>query len=393
MSSELFDEIKRYVRFTDADAALLKSLGARLRPVFPEIVTEFYDRIVEHSHARAVLTDGHVQIDRLRVSLRGWLESLFGGAYDEPYYNSRAAIGRMHVRVRLPQHFMVTAMNVIRMRMLDHVESLPSSERRDARRAIEKILDIDLSIMLDTYREHVLDQLREAERERFEQRLIESKHLATIGQLAASLAHEIKNPLAGISGALQVIREGMEPEHAYHEVLAEALRQIDRLDEAVKDLLVFARPKPPTRERQSISALLQRSMLLIREETSVRGLKLQIEEAAQDVWAEVDEGQMQQVLANVLINALHACGPDGEIVCRLSENGDTIRLEVEDNGCGMNREVSERAFEPFFTTKARGTGLGLAICRRIVEAHDGRIWIEPRSPRGTRVVIELARTQ
>lgn len=389
MPEELFNDIRRYVGFTDADASHLVELGGYFGPRLTEIADQFYERLLSDPRARSVFTEGAAQMERQRRVFHLWLTDLFCGRYDVDYFMRRANIGRVHVRVKLPQHYMVTAMNVVRQALGERLAALKLPDEAAKRRAIGRILDIDLAIMLDTYREDLIGELREAEQEAYEHKLRESEHLATVGQLAASLAHEIKNPLAGISGALQVIRAGIPADHPHHEILHEALIQIDRLDSAVKDLLLFSRPKTPTRKSTSIRDMLHRSMILHRDDLARRGLAVHIEDSAGDVSAAIDEVQMQQVLANLLINAAQACGPGGQVTCRYAENGDKVRIEVEDTGLGMTAEVAARAFEPFFTTKAKGTGLGLAICQRIVEAHGGHITLESQRGVGTRAVIDL----
>jgi two-component system sensor histidine kinase HydH len=392
MSYAVFGEMKRYVGFTEEDAAHLRDVGPRMEPVFPSVVDAFYDRIRQDSGAKAVLTDDPERIQRLRGTFSAWLRELFSGQYDEAYFERRSAIGRTHVEVRLPQHYMFTAMSVTRTLLLVHMHSLRLKDLAAKALALNRLLDLDLAIMLDSYREDLIAQLRQVEQDRYEQRLSEAKHLATVGQLAASLAHEIKNPLAGISGALQIIGARLPSDHPHKEVLIEAQAQIERLDAAVRDLLVFARPTAPRRSPQSLPALVQRSVMLLQQEPAIRRLEVVMETPEDDLTASVDEMQMQQLLSNLFINAADACGPTGRVVCRLRDEGKTVAIEVEDNGTGMTPDVASRAFEPFYTTKARGTGLGLAICRRIVEGHEGEMRIETGMGRGTRVVIRLGKS-
>jgi signal transduction histidine kinase len=243
--------------------------------------------------------------------------------------------------------------------------------------------------MNGTYREDLVRQVEEVQHAKFEQRLSESEHLATVGRLAATLAHEIKNPLAGISGAIQILGAGLDEEHPHKEIISEALRQIDRLDAAVKDLLVYARPKPPSMRRVDLNLLLERVLILFHQEPAFREVSVHCEGLNGNHELQVDEVQIQQVVSNLMINAAHACEHGGEVCCRISRLKSSIRIVIEDNGTGMPSEVLSRVFEPFFTTKSRGTGLGLPICQRIVEAHGGTIDIVSELGKGSRVTVDI----
>lgn len=391
MAEALFSEMKAFVGFSEADAAALKSVKSQITPVLSDIVVGFYDQLLKNQGTRNVLLEGPGRLARLRVFLLEWLEQLFCGCYDFAYYETRARIGRTHVRVDLPQHYMFTAMSYIRLSLVRVIRGFGLENEMQVLGALHKLLDIELAIMNDTYREDYVDRIQAAERVQFEQRISESEHLATIGQLAASLAHEIKNPLAGISGAIQVLGAEMEDGHAHKEIIAEALRQIDRLDAAVRDLLLYARPQQPALQREDLGQILAHALILLRQEPAFRGLRVRCEGITMPHWVHVDGAQVKQVIVNLMINAAHACEEGGEIECRIESVSDSVRLVVEDTGCGIRPDVLTRVFEPFFTTKARGTGLGLAICRRIVEVHNGRIEIQSVPGRGTRVIVELPR--
>jgi len=389
MSEALFDDMKRYIGLSDSDAAILASLAGPLRPHFPAIVAEFYEVLQRHPHARAVLAAQPGRLERLRASLGVWLEELFSGTYDQAYFERRARIGRIHVQVGLPQHYMFTAMNVVRLALCDRIAGFGTGGAFRSMAAVHKLLDLELAIMNQTYREDLVLKMQAVEQANYERRIGESEHLATIGQLAASLAHEIKNPLAGISGAIQVLAGGLPSSHPHKPILDEALRQIDRLDSAVRDLLIYARPKAPEKSRTDLSQVVTQAATLLREEPSFRKVRVQVANHAAHQYVQADEAQMQQVMTNLLLNAAHACDGNGEIRIQLSPTVNGVRLEIRDNGGGMSPEVLKRAFEPFYTTKAKGTGLGLSICKRIVEAHNGQLTIESQAGRGTRVVIEL----
>jgi signal transduction histidine kinase len=389
MPSVLFEDMKRYVGFNEADILALTQLKPLLLPHLPTVVDVFYDTLARHPLAMAVFDGDAGRFERLKESLLLWLKEIFGGLYDDNYFDRRCKIGRTHVRVNLPQHYMFTAMNVIRRSLCDAINRLNLPDSGDKLASLHKLLDLELAIMNETYREDLITRLHEVERARHQAELTKSEHLAAVGELAASLAHEIKNPLAGISGAIQIFGDELDEGHPHKEIIVESLRQIDRLDAAVKDLLIYARPKPPVSAPVAIVQLLQRALVLLREEPAFRGVRVEFEEADQELVIRVDENLIQQVLTNLLINAAHACENGGTVKCRVASSKPRMQVIIEDNGTGMSREALDRAFEPFFTTKAKGTGLGLAICKRIVESHGGTITLESELGRGTRVTIDL----
>lgn len=389
MAADFLNDVKLYLGFGTQDAADLASLLPVLNPSLPDVVDTFYTSILRHPGAAAALTGGGPELHRLRQTLYAWLRELFCGVYDQRYFEQRCEIGRAHVRIELPQRYMFTAMNVVRLALVQKLEALrlPDSARKIA--ALHKILDLELAIMNETYREDVIKRVNEVQHALYEQKLSESEHLATVGQLAASLAHEIKNPLAGISGAIQVLGAGLDDRHPHKEIISEALRQIDRLDAAVKDLLVYARPKPPSTTRVNLNDLIERALILFRQEPAFRNVRVRCEGLNCEHEAQVDEAQMQQVLSNLLINAAHACERGGDICCRITRLESCFRIVIEDNGIGIPADILPRIAEPFFTTKSRGTGLGLSICQRIVEAHRGVMSFASEVGKGTRVTLEI----
>jgi len=389
MPAELFEEMKVAVGFSQADATALLDLAKPLSPFLRRIVDDFYENLLRDPRASAIIESGEQRLDGLRETLFNWLEELFCGHYGEAYFERRCSIGRSHVRVNLPPPYMFTAMNVIRLALVDRINQLdiPGTPRKIA--ALHKILDLELAIMNETYRENLIGRIKEIEHAQYQQKLSESEHLAMVGQLAASLAHEIKNPLAGISGAIQILGADLDEDHPHKEVITEVLRQIDRLDMAVKDLLIYARPKPPERARINLSNTLNRTLILLQEEPVFRNVHVICEGLDESHTVLADEAQIQQVFTNLMLNAAHACEQGGHIRCEIEQPDGSVRVIVEDDGAGMKSSVLERVFEPFYTTKARGTGLGLPICKRIVEAHDGRLDIRSTPGAGTRVTFDI----
>lgn len=376
MSGELFAQFQRFVDFTSEDKLALLQARERLRPFLESVVDRFYGSLLQDQEAKAILDAEPGRLERLRQYLCQWVDQLFCGEYDQPYFEQRSRIGRTHVRVDLPQHLMFFGMSVIRRELVRVIEAARLPNAAVVICAVHKLLDLELAVMNDSYREDFVDRTQAIERLQFEQRLGESEHLATIGQVAASLAHEIKNPLAGISGAIQVLGSELNEAHPHKPIIEEALRQIDRLDAAVKDLLLYARPQNPTVARCDLSEIVAESMILLRQEPAFQNVRIRCEGLTERHWGIVDSSQVKQIITNILINAAHACENDGDIDCALETDARVVRLRITDSGVGIRPEILARVFEPFFTTKARGTGLGLAICKRIIEAHQGVILIE-----------------
>lgn len=389
MPAELFEEMKAAVRFSQTDATALLDLAKPLSPFLRRIVDSFYENLLRDPRASAIIKSDERRLESLRETLHNWMEELFCGRYGEAYFEQRCNIGRTHVRVNLPPPYMFTAMNVIRLALVDRINRLdiPGTPRKIA--ALHKLLDLELAIMNETYREDLIGHIKEIEHAQYQQKLSESEHLATVGQLAASLAHEIKNPLAGISGAIQILGAGLGEDHPHKEIITEVLLLIDRLDMAVKDLLIYARPKPPERTRINLSNTLNRTLILLQEEPVFRNVHVICEGLEESHTVEADEAQIQQVFTNLMLNAAHACKQGGHVRCAIEHLDGAIRVIIEDDGAGMKPSVLARVYEPFYTTKARGTGLGLPICKRIVEAHGGVLDIQSEVGAGTRVTFDI----
>jgi len=229
-------------------------------------------------------------------------------------------------------------------------------------------------------------------RKRSEELLREQTALARLGQMAAVVAHEVKNPIAGIRGALQVIASRMSAEQPRDRaVVGDIIGRLDALNAIVEDLLLFARPRKIRAESVDIAALINNTADLLRRDPALAGVELRLNGAGSI--ARADREQLQIVFQNVLMNAAQAMGGRGAIDVTIV-NGDTnCRVSIADHGPGMPSEVRAKAFEAFFTTKHRGTGLGLPIANRIVEAHGGQMEIDTPASGGTVVTIVLPATR
>ncbi len=227
------------------------------------------------------------------------------------------------------------------------------------------------------------------ERDSIREELTRKESLAAIGEMAAAVAHEIKNPLAAINGAVSVIGRSFAPEDSRAGVVEEVQRQVRRLDETIRDLLNFARPMTPRPRDIELQPFLERILRGLREEPELKPQRLQTAVPA-GLTVHADPQLLENILVNLLLNAGQALGPRaGRIDLEAAEESGGIRIEVRDDGPGIPAEVLPSIFKPFFTTKSRGTGLGLSIVRKLAEAMGGRVGAESRPGGGATFTLRL----
>jgi two-component system CheB/CheR fusion protein len=225
------------------------------------------------------------------------------------------------------------------------------------------------------------------DRKRSEDRLREQEALARLGQMAAVVAHEVKNPIAGIRGALQVIGSRMAADARDKPVIGEIIARLDALNRIVQDLLVFARPRELKAEPTDLKTLISSTIDHLKRDPALAGVAIEV--AGNGAVVTADAEQLQLALQNVLMNAAQAMGASGRIQVSIGREDGHWTISMADNGPGMPPDIKEKAFEPFFTTKSRGTGLGLPIAKRVVEAHGGRLTIDTPPTGGTVVTLSL----
>jgi two-component system sensor kinase FixL len=224
-----------------------------------------------------------------------------------------------------------------------------------------------------------------------ETQLREQAALTRLGEMAAVVAHEVKNPLTGIRGAVQIIGSRLPAGSRDAEVIKEIVARIDALNDLMKDLLLFARPPQPRLAPTDPLLLLESGVSLVRQDPGARAIAIEVEGASDTILADAE--LLKLVFQNLLLNAVHAINGPGTIRVAVSANGATCRITVTDSGPGIPTEVRQKLFTPFFTTKARGTGLGLSTARRFIEAQGGTIAIECPATGGTLVTIEMPRAE
>jgi PAS domain S-box-containing protein len=452
---------------------------------------------------------GESQIERLKVSLVGWLDRLLAGPWDHNYYELRSRIGRVHVKVRLPQRYMFTAMALIRLHLLGIARaSFPddSQQLHTVICALSRVIDLELAIMLQTYREDSLANLRRLERvekhilerrleiteeryqaivqsaavlvivlddelhialfnsaaERvsgysredlaganfvdllchpqdagdtkprlrralvgettppFESRMVASsgeirwlrwhlaplpaqglhqicaigvdvseerkladegrraETLASLGALAAGLAHEIRNPLNAAQLQLTLVDRRLEKDPGSARASASLVRdELRRLAGLVEDFLAFARPSELRVRPADLCATIRTTVSLIEPQSEQHGVTLVVDLPDAPIAARFDEERIKQVLINLIRNGIEAAGSGGRVTVGVSRFADIVAIEVIDTGPGLQDDVN--IFEPFRTTKDQGTGLGLPIVHRIVTDHQGVISVGRRA--------------
>lgn len=222
---------------------------------------------------------------------------------------------------------------------------------------------------------------------RTEDELRRTDRLASLGKLSAQLAHEIRNPLASMRGSAQMLAQQVGTESSTQRLAGILMRESDRLTSLVEDILRFARPPPPTRQSVDLALLSAETMEVLRADPLAREVRL--EQALRRAVVDADDGQVRQVLINLVRNALAAAGPGGKVRISVSPEPGGGVLSVWDSAGGIEPTDLDRVFEPFFSNRAGGTGLGLSTAHSIVSAHGGKITVRSSKTEGTEFAVHL----
>lgn len=227
-----------------------------------------------------------------------------------------------------------------------------------------------------------------------QERLVRSERLASVGRLAAGLAHEIGNPIAALIGMEDLLLTGDLSAEESRDFLQRMHKETERVNRILRDLLQFARPAAEDRvafEPGSVEAAVYDTVTLVTPQQSMKNVELALDVHPDLPNVALSREQLVQVVLNLVLNAADACGAGGRVTLRASAHGRGVVLEVEDNGPGVAPEVRAELFEPFVTTKevGKGTGLGLAVCRGLVESVGGSLVLDTEFARGARFVVEL----
>ncbi|RMG74383.1 MAG: sensor histidine kinase [Nitrospirae bacterium] len=240
----------------------------------------------------------------------------------------------------------------------------------------------------------MLGELKKAQDELQRCHLEEMKRIekmATLGELASAIAHEIKNPLAGISGAIQVLAEDFEQGDPRKETIEEVLREIERLDKTIRDLLNFSRPVDPKIIEVDLKSIIEKSLSLVKNQAQKQNIDITFRYDDNISMMNLDPQQIQQVFLNIILNAFHAMPDGGQLLIEAKNRGDHVEVAISDTGVGIRQEDLKRIFKPFFTTRHTGTGLGLPISSNIIEAHGGEIKVDSTPGLGStfRIILPI----
>jgi len=359
----------------------LRHLGAELaqREVGLQHLQRFHEYIIQSVGSGLVTTDlswRFTSINRAGSEITGYTLEALGGkrwwdVFDspqiQPYYDDP-------LRIVATQRFDI------------------HTRHRDGR---ELLIGLTLSLLRDERGEvsgalGIFQDLTQVQR--LEEEMRRNEHLAGLAEMAAGIAHEIRNPLASLSGVIQVLRSELAPKGEHRTLMDIALREMDRLDTIIATFLTSTRPVEVHLGKCDLAAILEETVKLLYNHADYRptiAVQLRLGEPSLWLWADAD--QLRQVMWNLLLNAVQAMPAGGALsvqaVRRPAEN--SIEVRIHDTGKGIKPEHLRQIFTPFFTTRHGGSGLGLSIVHRIVEAHHGRILVESREGQGTQVMLSL----
>jgi two-component system sensor histidine kinase PilS (NtrC family) len=218
--------------------------------------------------------------------------------------------------------------------------------------------------------------------------------MAAIGEMAAGLAHEIKNPLASLSGSIQLLREDIRYDADHDRLMQIVLREADRLSSLVTSFLLYARPPAGKVEALELEKIIIDTIELFEKDANNDGCITTTTNLHPGIWISMDPLHLQQILWNLLINAAEAIDGEGNIhIEALAAKNKQAQIKITDNGCGLSQSDIDLIFDPFFTTKASGTGLGLSIVHRILEGYDALLDVESEINQGTTFTLQFKRLE
>ena len=238
----------------------------------------------------------------------------------------------------------------------------------------------------------MVQQLRESREEiqrLHHSQMSRAENLATLGELATGLAHEIRNPLAGISGVVDIVGRDLPATSPARAVVKDVRQEIARINRIIGDLLETARPRAPQIRLSDLNTTVEHAVMLARQQVLSKPIKIELHKAQNLSDVEHDSDQIHQVLLNLLLNAVQAIEGAGSVRVELVAEDDNAVIVISDTGRGIAPENLPNIFRPFYTTKGNGTGLGLSLAQRIVEEHQGRIEVRSVVGSGSKFIVRL----
>ena len=373
-----YQELQAYVGWTEEAAARVASLGDVLRPHLAGLIDDFYDAIERHPQARKVITGGAAQIERLKGTLTVWLQELLAGRYDHDYVARRWKVGWRHVEIGLDQVYTNVALSRLRsglVRVIEEYGGLAPTALAATLRSLNQLLDLDLAIIEDAYQYEFSARLQRGER------------LASIGQVAGGIAHELRNPLNVIKTSVYYL---LNARSATEQKKAEHLQRIERhvalADGVVTALSSFARMPVPNLQSFPLRPCLE-EVLEINPVPATCEVVVDCPPSVPPILADLD--QVRIVFGNLVRNAHEAMPHGGRLGITARQQGDHVEISVSDTGVGISPDQLSRILEPLYSTKARGLGLGLAIARSILEKNQGSLRATSEPGRGSTFTVLL----
>jgi two-component system, NtrC family, sensor histidine kinase HydH len=298
---------------------------------------------------------------------RGWRGGL-GAAIFSGVCDTLFTLGILAAQGSLQDHLASQSAEAVDFILVGLVAGILADRQREQKKALQKTTE-QLGLVYKELQEN-FESMKRAER------------LYAIGQLSAGLAHEIRNPLASLSGAIGILRRNPSAAEKRSECLDIMDKECQRLDNLLTSFLDYAKPRPPRLLKIDISSVLDSVIGLVSHTLGQKSIALRKETALQLPALECDPELLKQVLVNLLINAIQASPDGGEILLQARIRGASLIIQVKDQGSGVNAEDLDKIFDPFFTTKENGTGLGLSVAYQIIEQFGGTLTAERNSSRG-----------
>jgi hypothetical protein len=239
---------------------------------------------------------------------------------------------------------------------------------------------------------HMVQQLKESRLEiesMHRTQMSRAEHLATLGELATGLAHEIRNPLAGIAGVIEIIGRDLPSSSPAREMVKDVRIEINQINRILTDLLETARPHPPQMMKSNLNTTVEHAVMLARQQVISKPIQIEFQKNPDLAEVEHDSGQIHQVVLNLLLNAVQAIDGSGTVTVTIGSQNDSAIIIVADTGRGMTEQQVAQIFRPFFTTRSNGTGLGLSLVRRIIEEHSGQIDVTSEPGEGSTFRVQL----
>jgi signal transduction histidine kinase len=377
---ERYQELQRYVGWTDDDANRISAIRSLVTPFFSHLIDDFYAELEEHPDARRVITGGQEQIARLKKSLHGWLEELFSGQYDRQCVERRWRVGFRHVEIGLDQVYTNAALSRLRCGLLAALTQQWQGDSTDllrSREALNRLLDLDLAIIEDAYQTE------------FQRRQAVAERLVTIGKVAGGIAHELRNPLNVVKTSVYYLLNAKNPlTEKVRSHLDRIERQVGVADRVITALNDFARLPVPELELVDMTTCLRE---IIEVTTLPQNIDVKWALGSPPPQVLGDRAQLHIVFGNLIRNARDAM-PDGGTLSLVGGGSDEFaEITVRDSGVGISPENLSRIFEPLYSTKAKGIGLGLSIAHEIVGRHHGTMRVTSEVGRGSSVTVSLPR--